>query len=120
MISKEELEEILGDVAEPGPVSGAHPSPGMHHRHYSPRTKLVLINADERPVGGRGVVVSHRPDAVDALLMPAAPKGYAAALYATLHELDGQGLDWIAVERVPEDNAWAGIRDRLTRAAARA
>jgi L-threonylcarbamoyladenylate synthase len=120
MISKEELEEILGDVAEPGPISGAHPSPGMHHRHYSPRTKLVLINADERPVGGRGVVVSHRPDAQDALLMPAAPKGYAAALYATLHELDSQGLDWIAVERVPEDAAWAGIRDRLTRAAARA
>ena len=120
MISKEELEEILGDVAEPGPLSGAHPSPGMHHRHYSPRTRLVLIAPDERPVGGRGVVVSHRRDAQDALIMPATPKGYAAALYATLHELDGQGLDWIAVERVPEDAAWAGIRDRLTRAAARA
>ena len=110
MISKEELEEILGDVAEPG----------MHHRHYSPRTKLILIAPDERPVGGRGVVVSHRPDAQDALLMPASPKGYAAALYATLHELDGEGLDWIAVERVPEGGAWAGIRDRLARAAARA
>jgi L-threonylcarbamoyladenylate synthase len=120
MISKEELEEILGDVAEPGPLSGAHPSPGMHHRHYSPRTKLILIAPDERPVGGRGVVVSHRPDAQDALLMPASPKGYAAALYATLHELDGEGLDWIAVERVPEGGAWAGIRDRLARAAARA
>ena len=120
MISKEELEQVLGDVAEPGAVSGAHPSPGMHHRHYSPRTKLLLIAPDERPVGGRGVVLSHRPDAQDALLMPAAPKGYAAALYATLHELDGEGLDWIAVERVPENAAWAGIRDRLMRAAARA
>jgi L-threonylcarbamoyladenylate synthase len=120
MISKQELEEILGDVAELGPTSGAHPSPGMHHRHYSPRTKLLLITPDERPVGGRGVVVSHRPNALDALLLPAAPKDYAAALYATLHELDGQGLDWIAVERVPESDAWAGIRDRLARAAARA
>jgi L-threonylcarbamoyladenylate synthase len=92
----------------------------MHHRHYSPRTKLVLINAGERPVGGHGVVVSHRPGAHDALLMPTSPKGYAAALYATLHELDGQELDWIAVERVPSDAAWAGIRDRLMRAAARA
>jgi len=120
MISKEELEAILGDVAEPGPLSGAHPSPGMHHRHYSPSTKLVLIAPDERPVSGRGVVLSHRPDAQDALRMPTSPKGYAAALYATLHELDGQGLDWIAVERVPADAAWAGIRDRLARAAARA
>lgn len=120
MISKEELEEILGEVAEPGPVSGAHPSPGMHHRHYSPRTKLLLIAPDERPVGGLGVVLSHRPDAQNVLLMPAAPKGYAAALYATLHELDGRGFDWIAVERVPDSEAWAGIRDRLVRAAARA
>ena len=120
MISKQELEEILGDVEEPEPISGAHPSPGMHHRHYSPRTKLLIITQDERPVGGRGVVVSHRADASDALRMPASPKGYAAALYATLHELDCQGLDWIAVERVPEDEAWAGIRDRLARAAARA
>lgn len=120
MISKEELEEILGDVAEPGSISGAHPSPGMNRRHYSPRTKLVLINAGERPVGGRGVVMSHRADAANVLRMPATPKGYAAALYATLHELDGQDLDWIAVERVPEDAAWAGIRDRLMRAAARA
>lgn len=120
MISKEELEEILGDVAEPGPLSGAHPSPGMHHRHYSPSTKLVLIAPDERPVGGRGVVMSHRSDARSALRMPPEPKGYAAALYATLHELDGQGLDWIAVERVPDGAAWAGIRDRLARAAARA
>ena len=120
MISKQELEEILGDVAEPEPVSGAHPAPGMHHRHYSPRTHLILIAPDERPVGGRGAVVSHRADALDALLMPASPKGYAAALYATLHELDCRGLDWIAVERVPEGEAWAGIRDRLARAAARA
>ncbi len=120
MISKQELEEILGDVGEPDPVSGAHPSPGMHHRHYSPRTKLLLVTPDERPVGGRGVVVSHRAGAPDVWPMPAAPKAYAAALYATLHELDGQGLDWIAVERVPETDTWAGIRDRLARAAARA
>jgi L-threonylcarbamoyladenylate synthase len=120
MISKEELEEVVGDVAEPGPLSGAHPSPGMHHRHYSPRTPMLLIAPGEQPVGGRGVVVSHRPEARNALLLATEPKGYAAALYATLHELDGRGLDWIAVERVPEGNAWAGIRDRLTRAAARA
>ena len=46
-------------------------------------------------------------------------ESYAAALYATLHELDVQGLDWIAVENVPCNDAWAGIRDRLRRAATR-
>jgi L-threonylcarbamoyladenylate synthase len=119
MISKEELEMVLGDVEEAAAVAGAHPSPGMHHKHYSPRTKLILIDAGERPIGGRGIVMTHRPAPAGALQMPADPKSYAAELYATLHSLDGEGLDWIAVERVPEDDAWAGIHDRLSRAAAR-
>ena len=95
-----------------------HAAPGMHRKHYSPRTPLLLIAPGERPVGGRGAVVSHRSHAHGVVRMSADPKRYAAALYATLHELDGQGYDWIAVERVPELDAWAGIRDRLTRAAA--
>jgi len=127
MISKEELEAIIGDVTE-SPESGphafmedaasseAHPAPGMHRKHYSPRTPLFVIAPGERPVGGRGAIVSHRSRARGVIRMSADPKRYAAALYATLHELDGQGYDWIAVERVPELDAWAGIRDRLTRA----
>ncbi|MGD0580283.1 MAG: L-threonylcarbamoyladenylate synthase [Bryobacteraceae bacterium] len=129
MISKEELEVVIGDVAV-APAAGAqafledaadlaHAAPGMHRKHYSPRTPLLLIAPGERPVGGRGAVVSHRSHAHGVVRMSADPRRYAAALYATLHELDGQGYDWIAVERVPELDAWAGIRDRLTRAAAR-
>ena len=121
MISREEIEAVIGDVAEaPAAVAGLpHAAPGMHRKHYSPRTPLVLIAPGERPVGGRGAIVSHRSHAHGVVRMSADPKRYAAALYATLHELDGQGYDWIAVERVPELDAWAGIRDRLTRAAAR-
>jgi len=126
MISKEELEAVIGDVAETRGAAAflddtdtAHPSPGMHRRHYSPRTRLYVIAPGDRPVGGRGVVISHRSHAHGVVVMSADPKRYAAALYATLHELDGQGYDWIAVERVPEGDAWAGIRDRLARAAAR-
>jgi L-threonylcarbamoyladenylate synthase len=51
--------------------------------------------------------------------MPAEPAAYAAMLYAALHRLDAQDLDWIAVERPPDTPEWAGILDRLTRAAAR-
>jgi L-threonylcarbamoyladenylate synthase len=49
--------------------------------------------------------------------MPSDALTYAATLYDTLHLLDGQGLDWIAVERPPETAEWAGVLDRLTRAA---
>ena len=49
--------------------------------------------------------------------MPADPREYAAVLYETLHRLDAQRLDWIAVERPPETPEWAGVLDRLRRAA---
>jgi L-threonylcarbamoyladenylate synthase len=37
-------------------------------------------------------------------------------LYANLRELDDAKADAILVECVPDDAAWAAIRDRLTRA----
>jgi L-threonylcarbamoyladenylate synthase len=51
--------------------------------------------------------------------MPAGPREYAAALYVTLHRLDERRLDWIAVERPPDTPEWAGVLDRLRRAATR-
>jgi L-threonylcarbamoyladenylate synthase len=104
MISREEIEALIGAVALPGSVSGAHPSPGMHDRHYSPRTPLYLGTP---PAEGRGMVVQ----------LPDEPFAYAAALYATLHRLDLEGWDWLAVEMPPDSPEWDGIRDRLRRAA---
>jgi L-threonylcarbamoyladenylate synthase len=51
--------------------------------------------------------------------MPADARKYAAALYETLHRLDERRLDWIAVERPPDTPEWAGVLDRLRRAAAK-
>jgi L-threonylcarbamoyladenylate synthase len=48
--------------------------------------------------------------------MPSDPLAYAAALYETLHRLDTQHLDWIAVDQPPETAEWAGVLDRLRRA----
>ena len=42
-ISRTELEEIVGPIASAQQVqTGAHPAPGMHRRHYSPRNTLYL------------------------------------------------------------------------------
>jgi L-threonylcarbamoyladenylate synthase len=49
--------------------------------------------------------------------MPDNPTGYAAVLYARLHDLDGQGWDRILIELPPDTPEWAGVRDRLRRAA---
>lgn len=104
MISSQELERVLGPLKTLGEASGAHPSPGLHRKHYSPRTPLVLGAA---PASGHGAIVRVGENAA----------AFAASLYATLHELDQRGLDWIVVEEPPAGPEWEGIRDRLQRAA---
>ncbi len=117
-ISRAELEARIGPVEEAERPAGAHPSPGMHPRHYAPRTRLVLVQAGELPKTGRGAYLwrSRPAEGVRAVRMPESPQDYAAALYDVLHRLDREGFDWIAVEEPPEDPEWGGIRDRLRRA----
>jgi L-threonylcarbamoyladenylate synthase len=117
MISKEQMEALIGPIELGGAATeAAHPSPGMHRKHYSPRTPLVLT----RPPAGRGAYLwlARQSEAAQSIHMPADPTQYAALLYEMLHRLDEEHLDWIAVELPPDEPEWAGIRDRLQRAAA--
>jgi L-threonylcarbamoyladenylate synthase len=107
-----EIEAVIGPVlAADEPADGAHTSPGMHRRHYRPVTPLYLVERGERPPQGCGawLRIGHE--------MPADPVAYAAVLYETLHRLDAEGVGVIAVERPPDTPEWAGVRDRLQRAA---
>jgi L-threonylcarbamoyladenylate synthase len=117
MISRSQIENLIGPVEVGVAVSGkAHPSPGMHARHYSPVTPVIL---GPHAGAGRGAylwITSPAP-AARLVRMPPAPREYAAVLYSTLHELDALGLDWIAVEMPPDTPEWAAVRDRLRRAA---
>lgn len=108
-----EIESLIGPVEiAGGPVEGPHASPGMHARHYRPRTPLFLLDAGTPPPSGKGAWLRMGRE------MPSDPREYAAALYETLHRLDGRSLDWIAVEMPPALPEWAGVADRLRRAAA--
>ena len=122
MLTKAEIEEVIGPVdVSQAFVTGAHPSPGMHQRHYSPRTQLVLVNDGRLPSAGRGAYLwmSKSANAACMIQMPNHSRAYAAVLYETLHRADAQGWDWIAVEKPPLAPEWAGIHDRLQRAAAK-
>jgi L-threonylcarbamoyladenylate synthase len=109
----------LGDLETAAAPNAAHPSPGMHARHYSPTTPLILVRDPGELPDARGAYVWLRESANVArgVRMPADARSYAARLYAVLHELDAEGLPWIAVERPPDEPEWAAIHDRLRRAA---
>jgi len=138
------LSRAAVEAAVGGPVdwptdalaAGAARSPGQQARHYAPKTPLempddacgrvtALVAAGQR-IGW----LTSRTDDPDVrrlaasrdlviVPMPADVEGFAARLYATLHALDQRQLDRIVVDRPPDDEAWRGVRDRLTRAAVR-
>lgn len=121
-ISRAQIEAVIGPVSQLLEASAeAHPSPGMHPRHYSPRTRLILVRNGAVPQQGNGAYLqlhfAPSSEVRTLVSMPADPAEYAASLYRTLHELDSLGYDWIAVDAPHSDPEWDAIRDRLTRAA---
>ena len=112
VIPPTEIEALIGPVTGgQDPAEGAHLSPGQHPRHYSPMTPLYLVNRGERPPQSCGAWLRIGKE------IPADPVEYAAVLYETLHRLDTERLGGIAVERPPDTPEWAGVLDRLRRAA---
>lgn len=114
-----QLEETLGrPVSFAVAVEGtAHPSPGMHLRHYAPRTPVCLVRDGQLPKGRGAYLWIERPaDAEFAIPMPSHAADYARFLYEALHLADKANLDWIAVETPPDGAEWSAVQDRLRRA----
>ncbi len=118
-VGREDIEALIGPLEAAGQVQGAHPSPGMHRRHYSPRTRMLLVAPGEPLPAGTGVLLwlTAETAGVRSVRMPDGPAAYAAQIYGVLHDLDRQSLDWIAAERPPARPEWEAVLDRLTRAA---
>lgn len=134
-ISVDDLRPVIGGVALPSSATdatAARPSPGMLDRHYAPRAMVRLVPREDRErvlqnaaeavdrghwVGALLLEDAHDPRITPVLRMPDDPAGYASRLYAALHELDDAGCDVILIDQPPDAPAWAGVRDRLRRAA---
>ena len=104
-------------------------APGMLERHYSPRTPVHLVDANnlehraaEWHVHGTVAVLamrlaSHNDAPLTWINAGNNPVTYAHNLYANLRTLDKVGAKVILVEAVPADERWDAVRDRLSRAA---
>jgi L-threonylcarbamoyladenylate synthase len=109
-------------------------SPGLLKKHYAPKAKLLILNwhddADlQSQIGNQQLAIgnvhvvahTHIPagfPAANVSVIPHDAEAFARALYAELHRCDAAGAQTIIVEAPPDGPAWAGIADRLRRAAA--
>ena len=129
-LGRERLEAVAG-VALGEPDESSPRASGTLESHYAPRAKLrlmpaAMLNTALQMLGDSalklavysrsvrlppGSPLRHRG-------MPDDPDRAAHELFATLRELDAEGLDLIWVEEPPPLPAWDGVRDRLRRAAA--
>jgi L-threonylcarbamoyladenylate synthase len=130
-LGREELEIALGRPLETQTSSSRPLSPGQLGRHYATQTPLRLLEGRARkdPGIGAGRVgllafrrapENHGYAAVEVLAEDGRLTTAAARLFAALRRLDDAGLDVILAEPVPEEGLGRAIRDRLTRAAAKA
>ncbi|MES2019639.1 MAG: L-threonylcarbamoyladenylate synthase [Pseudomonadota bacterium] len=109
------------------PDAQAPRASGTLESHYAPHTPVAMqATATARATlaalaaAGKKVALIHYSDmdgATAALRLPAAPDGFAHALYAALRAMDGCQADLILVEAPPQDGPWLGVNDRLRRAA---
>lgn len=132
-IGAAELQAVIGSAfraasirTETAPIL---PSPGMMPRHYAPRTPLECVEPG-REAGRLAQLLreKHRIGwvtlgdssaelpGIQLRILLSDPAGYAAQLYAVLHELDAIGLDRILVTLPPDTDEWLAVRDRLRRA----
>ncbi len=129
VLSKDELDAS----SAPAPKAS-----GTLDSHYAPRARVRLMIAGDlqRAVDvlgaekqglasneGLRVAIYSRfwlePSTIPVLYrrMPDDATATAQQLFAVLRELDAQGVNEIWIETPPADPAWAGVRDRLQRAA---
>jgi L-threonylcarbamoyladenylate synthase len=137
MITDDQIKAALGvgKESEAAQEDSILKSPGLLEKHYAPRARLLILkwsdDADLADQLSRSHVNANNTHVIaheniplpsgfaKVCLIPHDPEAYARALYAELHRADDEGADTIIVEAVPGSSEWAGIRDRLKRAAAK-
>ena len=137
MIHVESLAAVIGKIqGSEFKVQGLEMlrSPGLLEKHYAPKAKLLvlswrdeadlqsqLVTRHASPVTCHIIAHTHIPSAENFArvnVIPHDAEAFARAIYAELHHCDTAGAELIVVEAPPESPEWAGIADRLRRAAA--
>lgn len=117
----EEIRRIVPNAAVfAGNAEQAAVSPGMRHKHYSPRAKVVIVrNASEAVGHGRSAFIGLETTSAhfDRIEVCASPNAYAHRLFAFFRECDSDKIDVIYCQEVEETGIGRALMDRLRRSA---
>jgi L-threonylcarbamoyladenylate synthase len=128
-ISIEDIEKISGPLKLHTAVNDASKaaSPGMHKKHYSPKTTTIVTRDPEtffsmHPDKRIGYISlrKYHPDISRQFQVVLSWKGdlkeASSRFYDSLHFLDAQNLDFILVKPFPNRGLGKTLNDRLSRA----
>lgn len=133
VLTREQIEAACGErLRLPGEVQQPAPrASGTLESHYAPQAKLRLMDAkalqdclDVLGADAAHIAIWSRTPlrtASKRIVRQAMPQDAAEAarqLFAVLRDFDAQGVGLIWIETPPETPEWAGVLDRLRRAAA--
>jgi len=122
-LSAGEIEAVLGEPLQRPQPGAAIEAPGMMASHYAPSAQLRLqaesVLPDEALLAFGPSLPAGKPLAVRNLSPHGDLREAAVNLFSCLAELDGEGVDKIAVMAIPDTPGTLGeaINDRLRRAA---
>jgi len=133
-LSREDIEEEIGETHQTKSQEILRRSPGTRHRHYAPKAHVLLIPKNDRDafieqlnkmkeegkkVGA--ITYSENMNVIDTtkfhLILSSSVESYAQNIFWALRELDNLNVDYMLVESVEEKGIGAAIMDRLVRAA---
>lgn len=119
-VSLEQMREVVPNARMTGGSDeDKAKSPGLRHKHYSPRARVHIIDAD-RDIAGSSAAFIGITEPVSGfsfkLRLPDVA-AYAHSMFEFFRECDRRGIDEIYCERVAEIGIGAALMDRLRRAA---
>jgi len=122
-ISLEQLRKIVSETVIYEPSDTAAPrSPGLKHKHYSPRAKIALVDhkfeISDLKFDKAAYIGMSEPEALFQMQMICGTvEDYAHSVFEFFRECDRREIKTIYCETVPASGIGAALMDRLRRAA---
>lgn len=116
-ISLEQLQAVVPETVFYVKNADAPRSPGMKHKHYTPKARVVFYDGDQVAENAAFIGISKPRAEFQLGRVFDSVEEYARSLFEFFRECDRRGIDTIYCQRVSEFGIGAALMDRLRRAA---